>query len=233
MLIFAHRGASADAPENTLMAIQRAVDYGVDGIEVDVHCVDGQLVVIHDRWLHRTTNGTGRLKDYSFDELRRLDAGQGEVIPTLDEVLACIRGQCSVNVELKDLNDVVPVLQSIDEAVHSLQFCPSQFLISSFNHHLLFEIKQLRPDLMIGGLTASLPLDYAAFAERLNAYSVHIDINSVTAGFVNDAKQRNLTVYVYTVDEHSDFEYLEQLGVDGVFTNHPSKALIRRAHRSQ
>ena len=84
MLIFAHRGASADAPENTLMAIQRAVDYGVDGVEVDVHCVDGQLVIIHDRWLHRTTNGTGRLKDYSFDELRRLDAGQGEVIPTLE-----------------------------------------------------------------------------------------------------------------------------------------------------
>ena len=231
MLIFAHRGASAEAPENTLLAITTALQHGVDGIEIDVHSVDGQLIVIHDRWLNRTTNGQGNIKHYSFSELRALDAGQGQKIPTLQEVLHCINGQCSVNIELKGLSDVVPVLQCIDDALSHHSFQLHQFLISSFNHHLLFEIKQLRPDILVGALTASTPLDYALFAQRLSAYSIHMDINTVSEAFVKDAKQRGLTVFVYTVDEDSDFESLERLGVDGVFTNYPSKGMIRRAHR--
>ncbi len=230
MLIFAHRGASNEAPENTLLAISKALTHGVDGIEIDVHCVDGELVVIHDRWLQRTTNGSGNIAQCSFSDLRLLDAGQGERIPTLDEVLLCIAGKCAVNIELKGLNDVVPVLQCIDNAMASYGFNRSQFLISSFNHHLLFEIKQIRPELFIGALTASVPLDYAAFAERLDAYSVHVDINALNKAFVTDAKQRGIVIYAYTVDEDSDFDELEALGVDGVFTNCPSKALVRRAH---
>lgn len=233
MLIFAHRGASHDAPENTLMAIEKALEYGVDGIEIDVHSVDHELVVIHDRWVGRTTNGKGQLSQHSFAQLRDLDAGDGQFIPTLDEVLKCIAGLCSINIELKGINDVLPVIKHIDYALEHYNFTINQFLISSFNHHLLFEIKQLRPDIFIGALTASVPLEYSAFAERLQVYSIHIDINSVNETFVNDAKSRNLAVYVYTVDEESDFEILEQLGVDGVFTNQPSKALVRRAHNQK
>ncbi len=87
MLIFAHRGASADAPENTLLAIEKALAQGADGIEIDVHQTGDDLVVIHDRWLHRTTNGQGQLQDYSLAELKLLDAGQGQQIPTLWQVM--------------------------------------------------------------------------------------------------------------------------------------------------
>jgi len=106
MLIFAHRGASGIEPENTLRAIRSALDANVDGIEIDVHQVEDKLVVIHDRWLQRTTSGNGQLKHYSFEQLRALDAGHGEVIPTLDEVLALTANKCLVNIELKGIKDI-------------------------------------------------------------------------------------------------------------------------------
>lgn len=225
MLVIAHRGASAIAPENTLMAIEKAIDMGVDGIEIDVHGVDDEVIVIHDRWLHRTTNGKGRISDLSFAELRKLDAGQGQQIPTLWEVMALVGGRCSLNIELKGISDVIPILRLVDRAVAELGFSPNQFLLSSFNHHLLFEIKQIRPDLQVGALTASCPLDYAAFAAVLQAYSVHIELNFVNPAFVADAKEKGLQVYVYTVDELPDMEMLASWGVDGIFTNVPDRAL--------
>lgn len=225
MLVLAHRGASAIAPENTLMAIVKAIEMGVDGIEIDVHAVGDEVIVIHDRWLHRTTNGKGRISDFSFAELRELDAGQGQKIPTLWEVMAVVSGRCSLNIELKGINDVIPILKLIDKAVAELGFTPNQFLLSSFNHHLLFEIKQIRPELQVGALTASCPLDYAAFAVALQAYSVHIELNFVNPPFVADAKEKGLQVYVYTVDELPDMEMLVSWGVDGIFTNVPDRAL--------
>lgn len=231
MLIIAHRGASAAAPENTLLAFEKAIALGVDGIEIDIHSVGDQLLVIHDRWLKRTTKMDGQLSDYSFEQLRKLDAGMGQQIPTLWETMQCLNGQCSLNIELKGINDVLPVLKHIDDAVEQLNFQLHQFLLSSFNHHLLFEIKQLRPDIQIGALTSSCPLDYALFAQQLNALSIHIDINCVQPKFIQDAKQRGLQVYVFTVDEIADLDQLALMGVDGVFTNTPDKALIRRAHQ--
>jgi len=231
MLIFAHRGASADAPENTLLAIKKALAIGVDGIEVDVHAHGDELVVIHDRWLRRTTDGSGQLRDYSFAQLRRLNAGQGQKIPTLREVIDTIDGQCLLNIELKGIDDVQPVLRLVELATAQLNFQPHQFLLSSFNYHLLAEIKQRRPAIATGALTASCPLDYAAFARHLQAYSVHIALDVVNADFVADAKRQGLQVYVYTVDQEQDMHTLAQWGVDGVFTNDPDKALVRRAHR--
>ena len=101
MKVIAHRGASAQEPENTLLAIQAAIDAKVDAIEIDIHLVENQLVVIHDRWLDKTTNGSGRVGDKAFTELRQLDAGKGQKIPTLWEVLETIDGQCDLNIELK------------------------------------------------------------------------------------------------------------------------------------
>lgn len=233
MLIFAHRGASSEAPENTLEAFQIAIERGVDGIEIDVHAVEDELYVIHDRWLHRTTSGSGRVKDQSKAIMALLDAGNGQVVPTLWQTLQCINGACVLNIELKGISDVLPVLQHIDRAVNELDFRLEQFILSSFNHHLLFKVKQLRPSIQIGALTASCPLDYAAFAQQLNAYSVHIDIDCLSADFVFDAHQRGLPVYVYTVDEIEDLDDMAAMGVNGVFTNVPSRALVRRAHHLQ
>ncbi|KXI28358.1 glycerophosphodiester phosphodiesterase [Paraglaciecola hydrolytica] len=224
MLIFAHRGASADAPENTLGAIKLALTQQVDGIEIDVHQVEQELVVIHDRWVHRTTNGTGQLPHYSMNQLRTLDAGQGEKVPTLWEVMQLIAGQCMLNIEVKGLKDVALVITLINKAQAELGFKQEQFIVSSFDHHLLAQIKQLSPTLKIGALTASKPIDYALFAATLGAYSVNADITFLDQAFVDDAHQRGLQVMVYTVDEAEDLEMLYHWGVDGVFCNSPAKA---------
>ncbi|WP_371187748.1 glycerophosphodiester phosphodiesterase [Thalassotalea maritima] len=230
MLVFAHRGASGHKPENTLAAIEQALVMKVDGIEVDVHLCDDELIVIHDRKVDATTNGKGLLTNFSFAQLRQLDAGQGQQIPTLDEVLRCINGACSVNIELKAEGTVTPLLRCIKKAIDDYGFDLDQLLVSSFNHHLLYQLKSLNNNIHIGALTASCPLDYATFAERLKAFSVHVDIDCINQAFVDDAHQRGLKVFVYTVNDEEDIIDMHRLGVDGIFSNYPKRSLVKIAH---
>lgn len=231
MLIFAHRGASADAPENTLLAVQKALEQKADGIEIDVYQLGSELVVIHDQWVSRTTDGHGLLTDYSLQELQKLDAGHGQFVPTLWQVLDVVRGQCLVNIEVKGVQDVSLIIECINKAVNQLAFNYEQFSISSFDHHCLVRVKNLAPTIKIGALTASKPLTYAKFAEELQAYSVNADITFVDQAFVQDAKTRGLKIYVYTVDQTADLLRLEQWGVDAVFSNGPAKAKLSLQQR--
>ena len=230
MLIFAHRGASAEAPENTLAAIKLALAQQVDGIEIDVYQLGQELVVIHDKWLHRTTNGKGQLTDYSFAQLRELDAGQGEKIPTLWEVMQLIAGQCQLNIEVKGLQDAQLVMTLIEQAQIHLGFTLQQFIVSSFDHHLLKQFNLLHPQLKLGALTASKPLSYALFAAELGAYSVNADVTFLDQAFVADAHHRDLKVFVYTVDQPQELAKLYAWGVDGVFCNAPAaaKAIVEK-----
>ena len=232
MLIFAHRGASGVEPENTLRAIKTALDANVDGIEIDIHEVDGKLLVIHDRWLHRTTSGTGQIFQHNYEHLRTLDAGQGETIPTLDEVFSLVAGRCKINLELKGINNISLLYSYIDNAIETTNLIIDDILISSFNHRLLYAINQQRPEFAIGALTACYPLDYAKFAEKLNAYSVHLDVNFISKHFVSDAHQRGLKVFVYTVDEFEDIKTMKALGVDGIFSNFPTRSKSHLVHLS-
>ena len=224
MLIFAHRGASADAPENTLLAIDLAIEQQTDGIEIDVYQLGKHLVVIHDKWVNRTTNGNGSLSDYTLEELQKLDAGQGQFIPTLWQVLQQIKGQCLLNIELKGVEDVSLVNTCINRAITQLHFQPEQFIISSFNHHLLVAYRAIAPLIKIGGLTASNSLDRAGFAEKLQAYSLNVDEGVIDHALVKDAHSRGLKIFAYTVDEPEDLLKLHAWGVDGVFTNKPATA---------
>ena len=226
MLIFAHRGASADAPENTLLAIDLALTQQADGIEIDVYQLGNDLVVIHDRWVNRTTNGNRVLSDYTLEELQTLDAGQGQFVPTLWQVLQRVQGQCFMNIEVKGVNDVLLVKECINKAVNQLNFTPDQFIVSSFDHHLLLAFKSIAPAIKIGALTASNPLRHARFAQELNAYSVNADISFVDQAFVKDAHSRGLKILAYTVDEPEDLIRLQKWGVDGVFSNGPAKARL-------
>ena len=224
MLVFAHRGDSGSEPENTLRAIQAALAANVDGIEIDVHEADNQLFVIHDRWLQRTTSGSGLVSQQSFEYLRSLDAGLGEKIPTLDEVLLLTANKCLLNIELKGLVNSSLLFACLDKAISASTISIDNILLSSFNHHCLVNIYQQRPEFSIGALTASTPLAYAKFAEQLNANSVHIALDFVCQKFVDDAHERGLKVLVYTVDEFDDIEWMKVLGVDGIFTNYPARA---------
>ena len=225
MQIIAHRGASGDYPENTLLAMEHAIMQGADAIEIDVFAVDDELIVIHDHHLARTTNGSGSIYQHSLAQLQQLDAGLGQRIPTLWQVLQLLAPTpLWLNIELKGDNTVGPLLTLLQRAERELQFDVNRLLISSFNHHLLAALKQQQPALKLGALTASLPIDYATFARQLQAYSVNCDVSFINQAFVDDAKARGLKVYVYTVDQADDIARMTQYGVDGIFSNYPAKA---------
>jgi len=224
MQIIAHRGASGEYPENTLLAFRQALAQGADAIELDVFAVEGELIVIHDPHLQRTTNGRGSIYQHSLAQLATIDAGAGEPIPLLWQVLQLVQGRCWLNIELKGPDTLEPLLKLLQRAERELNYDLNSLLISSFNHKLLAAIKAVRPELRTGALTASLPTDNCAFAVQLQAYSVHCDAGFIDEALVADAKARQLQLYVYTVDEADDLARLKALGVDGVFTNYPARS---------
>lgn len=224
MQIIAHRGASGEYPENTLLAFEHALQQGADAIELDVFAVQNELVVIHDAKLERTTNGKGTIYQHTLAELAALDAGEGQAIPRLWQVLQLVQNRCWLNIELKGANTLAPLLKLLDRAQRELAFDVTTLLVSSFNHQLLAALKAARPAIRIGALTACLPLHYAAFAAELRAEAVHCDADFIDEAMVQDAKARGLKVYVYTVDAREELLHLQQLGIDGVFSNFPARS---------
>lgn len=223
MQIIAHRGASGLAPENTLKAIRLALELGAGAIELDVQQADGELWVFHDRRLERCTDGHGVLTRQSRAYLESLDAGQGERIPTLWQVMSLIAGHCELHIELKGDHTADAVAALTRRAESELGFTPAQWVVSSFHHPELARFALLRPEIRLGALTANLPLQLARFAERLGAWSLNCDVDFVNAELVADAHRRGLKVLVYTVDEVADRDTLAAMGVDGIFTNRPDR----------
>jgi glycerophosphoryl diester phosphodiesterase len=224
LLCIGHRGAMGHAPENTLLSIHKALKLGVPCMELDVYSVDGHLVVFHDNRLERTTNGTGYLLDQKFNDLRKLDAGNGEKIPTLKEAFEAINLKAGVNIELKGPDTAVPVAEFIGK-MRETGWNDDLILVSSFNHRELLEMKQRDPRIKLGAMIVGLPVDDAIFAQSLGAYSVHLSIEFIDRRFVKDAHNRDLRVFVFTVDHPEDIKKMKELGVDGVFTNYPERVL--------
>jgi glycerophosphoryl diester phosphodiesterase len=232
MKVIAHRGASGEYPENTLLAFSEAIKQRADGIELDIqyHHSDN-FVLLHDNDLENTTNGKGSVNNYSLTDLQQLDAGLGEFIPTLHQALKLINGDCLVNIELKtavidkaSLLKIITRLQNdIEHAINFHDFAWSQFIVSSFNHALLAELKNLFPKLATATLVALCPLNYAQCAQQLKAINLHPSIEILNQQLVDDAHQHGLTVWVYTVDIEEDISKCFAYGVDGVFTNYPKQ----------
>lgn len=224
MLCIGHRGAMGYAPENTLASFEKALALQSPWVELDVFFVDGHLVVFHDDRLERTTNGTGYLFDKTFSYLRGLDAGGGQQIPTLEEVLDLIAGRAGVNIEIKDPAATAPVVKLIQK-ISGPQWDQSQFMVSSFFHSEIEKIKKLDNGILTGALIAGVPIRYAAFAQELGAYSVNQSRASLNNAFIRDAHRRGLKVFIYTVDNPEDIQRMQQMGVDGLFSNYPDRVL--------
>lgn len=225
MQIIAHRGASGLAPENTLKAIRLALALGSGAIEIDVQLADGELWVFHDRRLERCTDGGGVLTAQSRAYLASLDAGEGEGIPTLWQVMEAIAGQAELHIELKGSQTADEVARLTRRAEAELGFAPTQWVVSSFHHPELARFAALRPDIRLGALTSTIPLTLAKFAAELGAWSLNCDVDFVDQSLVQDAHDRGLKVLVYTVDEPADQAMLAAIGVDGIFTNRPDRFL--------
>lgn len=227
LFCFGHRGAAGYEPENTLRSVRRALDLGADGIEVDVHFVDGELIVIHDDTLQRTTNGSGRIAGKSFSQLRALDAGLGERIPTLAEVFETVAHRALINVELKGPNTATPVAALIESHVRHRGWRWDEFILSSFDHVQIKLAKQIVPELPTAALIKKVPRGQAAFAEELGACAVNPGKRCVTPALIADAHRRGLKVFVYTINEPKEIALMSALGVDGVFSDFPDRIVGR------
>lgn len=205
-LFIAHRGASAECPENTLPAFVRAAELGADMIELDVRLTgDGGVVVLHDPTVDRTTNGSGLAADMRLADLRKLDAGswfdarfRGTLIPTLDEVFATVPHMC-LNIELKT-SPVAHTRQLIRRVLGAIyrHNARDRVLISSFDHAALAEVRRFDRDIAIGVLFTGRLLEPIQLAERLGAQSLHPDIEHLDPLFVAEAKAHHLAVYAWT-----------------------------------
>jgi glycerophosphoryl diester phosphodiesterase len=229
-ICFAHRGASGHEPENTLLAIEKAIALGSPWIEIDVYRVEHELVVIHDERLEATTNGSGVVTRQSLAYLRTLDAGKGQQVPLLREVFELVRRRAGINVELKGAGTAAPVVKLLQSFIADHGWHQGQILVSSFNHDELSEVRRIDPDLRLGALGYGFPPEHAKFAADLGAVSVHTSLAFVNQAFVDDAHRRGLKAFVYTVNHPDELKRMQAMGVDGVFTDYPEMVLARKGN---
>ena len=231
--IFAHRGSKGTHPENTLASFKEAVRVGSDGIELDVHLTkDGQLVVIHDETVDRTTNGTGEIRTLTLAEIKELDAGSwfhnkyaGEKIPTLEEVLLLLtelgfNGQ--LNIELK--TDVIQYKGLVEKclALQSAKDWPFAIVYSSFNPYTLVELKEANPSQEIGLLFESK--EWADKGDAmLEKESYHPDLKLLD--WAIEWNRNQLPLRVWTLNEDTDINRCFELLIEAIFTDYPEKAL--------
>lgn len=219
-----HRGACGYEPENTLRSFLKAVELGCDMIELDVHlCKSGQLVVIHDETVDRTTNGSGRVAGLTLDQLKKLDAGKGEQISTLAEVLYALKRKVKVNVELKGPNTAGPVVALIEKTVTQGGWSYDDFLVSSFDHYKLRDVSRLNSRISTGILLRSVPIGVGCLTLAVGACFVVIDFRMLRPEFMEEAHRFGLSVFVYTANGRHDIERVQSFGVDGIISNFPDR----------
>lgn len=217
-----HRGAAGHEPENTLRSFGRAVEMGADMVELDVHiCGTGEIVVIHDDTVDRTTDGSGQVKEKTLEELRSLDAGRGEKIPTLEEVFKLLEGKAGVNIELKVLGTAGPVHENLSTAIERSGWSLDDVFVSSFHLGELVAMANLSEEVRTGVLVAGDPREVLEFAESIRAYSINPYFRSTSEEFVELAHERGFKVFTWTVNEPDDIERMREMGVDGVISDYP------------
>lgn len=224
ILKIGHRGAAGYEPENTLRSFAKAVELGADMVELDVHLSsDNVLAVIHDDTLDRTTNGQGPVSEKSFAELQALDAGNGEKIPSLREVFDLVLGKAKINIELKGAGTTQAVASLIEEYVQSRGRQYEDFLVSSFDHLDLWGIKSRNPRILTGALVVQVPPGFAEFAKEMQAWSVNVAMDAVSPQVVKGMHDKEVKVFVYTVNTPEDIARVKALDVDGIFSDYPDR----------
>ncbi|MBQ0138098.1 MAG: glycerophosphodiester phosphodiesterase [Kurthia sp.] len=240
MKIFAHRGASANFPENTLPAFEEAARLAVDGVELDVQRTkDGVLVVNHDERIHRTSNGKGHIADLNFEQLRKLDFGswkdekfKGTQIPTLEEVLLIFKHTHHViNIEIK--TDVVPY-EGIEEEVIALVSrlgMSNRIIYSSFDHTMVEKLLQKAANNITGALFEKILVNLHAYGKLIGTDSLHISLEATKRGVIRDDVSKGGIFRVYTVNREEDYDRMEALGVEAIFTDYAEKMMNYRASK--
>lgn len=233
-LVIAHRGASAYAPENTMAAFEKALQMGAGGIELDVQLSsDGQLVVVHDEKLDRTSNGKGWVKDYTLEELKALDFGSwssagfaGEKIPLLEEVMDLLKQKdILLNIEIKTGIVLYPGIEEKTAGMIMKYNMQDRIIVSSFNHYSLVEIKKIRPVIKTGVLYMAGLYEPWRYAAGIGACAIHPLFYNIQPEIMKGCRENGIQVSTFTVDQPQMIQKVALAGVDGIITNVPDTAI--------
>lgn len=231
--VWAHRGASGYAPENTLPAFELAVIQKADGVELDVQLTkDGKMVVIHDETIDRVTNGTGFVKDYTLEVLKTLHCNnkfteeENIKIPTLDEVYELLSPTgLTVNVELKTGVFQYEGIEKMALEISKKWKMEDKVIYSSFNHPSIMKIKELDCNAKVGFLYADGFIDVPEYAQRLGVTALHPPIwRAIDAEFVKKCKEKSIALHVWYVDEEKYMQYIVESQIEAIITNYPDIA---------
>ena len=219
VLKIGHRGAAGHAPENTLAAIRKGIVLGVDFVELDVRrTADGVLVILHDATVNRTTDGKGRIDRLSLREVRKFNAGNGEHVPTLEEVLKIARGNVGLMLELKAEGVAPQTVESVREAGFK-----APVIYASFLHKELTHVRAADPEASLMMLFGSLARASVARAIQYGSSYVGLRHDKATRARVDSFHRAGVLVFVYTANTPRDIQHALSINVDGVISNFPDR----------
>ncbi|MFT5242388.1 MAG: glycerophosphoryl diester phosphodiesterase [Glaciecola sp.] len=219
-----HRGAKAYVVENTIESIEKALELGVDGIEIDVHkCASGELVVFHDYTLDRITNGSGEIGRHTLLELKYLLVDKMFSIPTLHEVLTVLNKRGVLNIELKGKDTATETCKVVAYFIEEKGWENEDFIISSFQHDELEDVFKINPNLRLGVLTKASLTDALKFAKTINAYALHPNYALLSKRNVKFAQNEGYKVITWTVNDDVSIKRMASYGVDAIISDNPDR----------
>lgn len=230
---FAHRGFSGKYPENTMLAFEKAIAEGVDGIELDVQLTkDGEVVIIHDEKIDRTTDGEGYVVDYTYEELSQFDASyiyRGKMgfnkIPTLREYFELVKDlDIITNIELKTgINEYLGIEEKVWDLIQEFKL-QDKIIISSFNHFSVMRMKKIAPNMKYGFLSEDWIIDAGKYTHSHGIQCYHPRFNNLIPEVIEELKSYGLEINTWTVNLESDMRYLISHKIDVIIGNYPDLA---------
>lgn len=225
-MIIGHRGAKGHVAENTMASIEKALEFGVDGIEIDVFTIkSGEVVVFHDENLKRLTGKKGKIEEMTWDELQTVKVRDSFPIPTLEEVLNKLNGKVLLNIELKGAGTAGPVHRILQKYIGNSGWDKNNLLISSFKWDELEAYRNLDPEMPIGVLTEEEITPAIAKAIALDAVAVNADHHLLTENTVREIQGAGLQVWCWTVNRLPDLERMFELKADAIITDFPDRLM--------
>lgn len=221
---FGHRGAKGHVAENTLESIQKAIVFGVDAVEIDVHrCNSGEMIVFHDFTLDRITNGSGEVAKKNWNFLKTLNVEENFKIPLLTEVLDLISKKLKVNIELKGSNTAAGTVRIIEGYIAKGGWAYEDFLVSSFQKNELFQMHSLNDKIPLAVLSKASVSEAIELGKELGAKAIHPSLGIITRDSVRDSHVAGFKVNVWTVNEPRDIIRMKEFGVDGIISDYPDR----------
>ena len=223
-LVIGHRGAMGHETENTLASVQKAMELGVDMIEIDVFNISsGETVVFHDEKVDRLANSTGNIEEYNIVQVRQLTLQGGHKIPMLQDVLKLMNNEVALNIELKGGGTANRVNHIVNYYIEKEGWSLENFVISSFKWDELRAIRDINKDIKIAVLTEKDPLEAIEVAKELNAVAINPHFKALTRENTAKIQSEGFKVYTWTVNELEDIQKMIEFGVDGIITNYPER----------